>query len=256
MSRSACNVELEIGEMCPKLYTDLGGKCELYSSGLHCPDIRHMADTSMRQSQLVMTRMLQIFHLIATKHNIRYWLSYGTLLGAARHKGFIPWDHDVDIEMPLQDYIKFFKVESKELPHDIFFQNSKTDVYLQLAKPPGVTLPFHHEIGYYTSPLNHRLRDRASCYGYCLLYDCDWHDGLMIDLFVSERETKDVFPLGEMEFEGFVFPVPKNWSGILQETYGNEALEIPAEVFGRKPFILPYPRKTCKRLAAETENLD
>lgn len=256
MSRSACNVELEIGEMCPKLYTDLGGKCELYSSGLHCPDIRHMADTSMRQSQLVMTRMLRIFHLIATKHNIRYWLSYGTLLGAARHKGFIPWDHDVDIEMPLQDYIKFFKVESKELPHDIFFQNSKTDIYLQLAKPPGVTLPFHHEIGYYTSPLNHRLRDRASCYGYCLLYDCDWHDGLMIDLFVSERETKDVFPLGEMEFEGFVFPVPKNWSGILQETYGNEAFEIPAEVFERKPFILPYPRKTCKRLAAETKNLD
>lgn len=256
MSRPACNVELEIGEMCPKLYTDLGGKCELDRSGLDCPDIRHMADTSLRQSQLVMTRMLQIFHLIATKHNIRYWLTSGTLLGAARHKGFIPWDHDVDVEMPLQDYIKFFKVESKELPDDIFFQNTNTDVYLQLAKPRGVTFPFHHEIGYYTSPLNHRLRDRASCYGYCLLYDCDWHDGLMIDLFVSERETNDVFPLGEMEFEGFVFPVPKNWSGILQETYGNDALEIPAEVSGRKPFILPYPRKTCKRLAAETENFD
>ena len=256
MSRSACDVELEIGEMCPKLYTDLGGRCELDSSGFRCPDIRQMADTSMRQSQLVMTRMLQIFHLIATKHNIRYWLSFGTLLGAARHKGFIPWDHDVDIEMSLQDYIKFYKVGSKDLPKDIFFQNSETDVYLELAKPQDLTLPFHHEIGYYTSPLNHRLRDRASCYGYCILYGCDWHDGLMIDLFVSERETNDVFPLSEMEFEGFVFPVPKNWSGILQETYGNFALEIPSEVTGRKPFILPYPRKTCKKLATETDHLD
>lgn len=256
MSRSACNMELEVGEMCPKLYTDLGGRCELDSTGLHCPDIRQMADTSMRQSQLVMTRMLQIFHLIATKHNIRYWLSYGTLLGAARHKGFIPWDHDVDIEMPLQDYIMFYKVGSKDLPKDIFFQNSETDVYLELAKPQDVTLPFHNEIGYYTSPLNHRLRDRASCYGYCLLYGCDWHDGLMIDLFVSERETNEVFPLEKMEFEGFVFPVPKNWSGILQETYGNDALKIPSEETERKPFILPYPRKTCKKLDIGTYNLD
>lgn len=256
LPRSSCNVELEIGEMCPKLYTDLGGRCELDSSGFHCPDIRHMADTSMRQSQLVMTRMLQIFHLIATRHNIRYWLSSGTLLGAARHKGFIPWDYDVDIEMPLQDYIKFYKVGSKELPNDIFFQNSETDVYLKLAKPEDLVFPFHHEIGYYTSPLNHRLRDRASCYGYCLLYDCEWHDGLMIDLFVSEKETNDVFPLGEMEFEGFVFPVPKNWSGILKETYGNDALEIPRDVTGREPFILPYPRKTCKKLTIETDNLD
>ena len=256
MSRSECNSELEIGEMCPKLYTELGGRCEFDSSGLHCPDIRHMADTSMRQSQLVMTRMLQIFHLIATKHNIHYWLSSGTLLGAARHKGFIPWDHDVDIEMPLQDYIKFYKVGSKELPDDIFFQNSETDVHLESAKPQDVALPFHHEIGYYTSPLNHRLRDKASCNGYCLLYNCDWHDGLMMDLFVSDREISDVFPLREMEFEGFVFPVPKNWSGILQETYGNNALEIPEEVTGRKPFILPYPRKTCKKLARETDNLD
>lgn len=256
MSRSACNIKLEIGEMCPKLYTDLGGRCELDTSGFHCPDIRHTANTSMRQSQLVMTRMLQIFHLIATKHNIRYWLSSGTLLGAARHKGFIPWDHDVDIEMPLQDYIKFYKVGSKELPNDIFFQNSWSDTNLVLAKPPDVALPFHHEIGYYTSPVNHRLRDKASCYGYCLLYGCNWHDGLMMDLFVSDRETKDVFPLREMEFEGFVFPVPKNWSVILQETYGNDALEIPEEVTGRKPYILPYPMKTCKKLAKETDYLD
>lgn len=251
MARSECNMKLEIGEMCPKLYTEMGGVCELRRKGLHCPDIRQKANTSLRKSQLVLTRMLRIFHLVARKHSISYWLSHGTLLGAARHKGFIPWDHDVDIEMPLEDYIKFFKVASKDLPEDIFYQNSHTDVNLQSAKPQYVVLPIHREIGYYITPLNHRLRDKASCYGYCLFYDCTWHDGLMVDLFVSARKKEDVFPLKEMEFEGFVFPVPSNWKAILQDYYGGDVLKIPDEAANRKPVLRPYPMKTCKKLAQE-----
>ena len=252
MARPKCDMELEIGPMCPKLYTDLGGMCEMGSTGILCPDIRHKANTPLRQSQLVMTRMLRIFHLLAIKHRIRYWLSSGTLLGAARHKGFIPWDHDVDIEMPLEDYIKFFKVASRDLPDDIFFQNSFTDTNLLSNRPQDAVSPLHPEIGYYLNPMNHRLRDKASCYGYCLLYDCKWHDGLMIDLFVSEKRSEDVFPLKEMEFEGFVFPVPKSWKANLEENYGDDVLNIPEEAENRKPILRPYPMKTCKTLAQET----
>lgn len=244
-----CGTKLEIGEMCPKLYTELGGRCELRGNTFDCPDIRHTANTRMRRAQLVMVRMLRIFHLISVKYNIRYWLSYGTLIGAARHKGFIPWDHDVDIEMPMQDYVKFFTVASKELPSDIFFQNSKTDNYSQ----PGDNLdsynhPTHPTVGSYTSPRNGRLRDRGSCYGYCLLYGCHWHDGLMIDLFVTEREMEDVLPSRQMEFEGFMFPVPKNWSAILQQDYGDDVMKIPSEDYQREPMILPFPMTNCKKL--------
>ena len=43
------------------------------------------------------------------QHNLRYFLSSGTLLGAVRHKGYIPWDDDIDLYMPRNDYNRFVK---------------------------------------------------------------------------------------------------------------------------------------------------
>ncbi len=47
---------------------------------------------------------------VCQKHSLRYYLSYGSLLGAVRHKGFIPWDDDIDISMPRSDYERLLKV--------------------------------------------------------------------------------------------------------------------------------------------------
>lgn len=62
---------------------------------------------------------LQVLHTIiqiCDKHEITYYLYYGSLLGAVRHKGFIPWDDDIDIVMKRDDYIKFLDIAQQELP--------------------------------------------------------------------------------------------------------------------------------------------
>ena len=76
----------------PVRYTRLA-PCERKPEGdINSPDIRSNGTTRLRQAQLVLTRILRIFDLIAKKHGIRYWLYRGTLLGAARHNGHVPFE--------------------------------------------------------------------------------------------------------------------------------------------------------------------
>lgn len=98
------------------------------------PDDRLSGDTPLRQAQLVMLKLLKAFHAICGKHGLRYWLDAGTLLGAVRHGGFIPWDDDVDVVMPREDYLRFCALAADELPPDMFFQTPETD--------PGFACPW------------------------------------------------------------------------------------------------------------------
>lgn len=65
---------------------------------------KELTDSERKSLQL---EMLDELHKVCTENGLRYSLAYGTLLGAIRHKGFIPWDDDVDIMMPYEDMIRF-----------------------------------------------------------------------------------------------------------------------------------------------------
>lgn len=66
------------------------------------------------------------FEEICKKHNLRYFFIYGNLIGAVRHKGFIPWDDDIDVGMPRKDYDIFMKVAPEELSNPYFLQTPYT----------------------------------------------------------------------------------------------------------------------------------
>lgn len=83
--------------------------------------------TKLRKAQKSMLGMLIVFDKICKKHNISYWLEFGTLIGAIRHGGFIPWDDDIDVSVLESDMNKLRKVLIEELPDTIAFQDYTVD---------------------------------------------------------------------------------------------------------------------------------
>ena len=71
--------------------------------------------------------LLKKFKSICEKYSITYYASCGTLLGAVRHEGFIPWDDDMDLFLMWDDYKKFLEVAPKECSYPYFFQSHLTE---------------------------------------------------------------------------------------------------------------------------------
>lgn len=89
-------------------------------------------DTSLKALQSRLTELLHRVHLICEENNIRYTMMGGTLIGAIRHQGFIPWDDDIDIGMPYEDYKKFIDVVTSRKYEGLAFGiPGKTEDYFQ-----------------------------------------------------------------------------------------------------------------------------
>jgi len=189
-------------------------------------DIREEKENTQDQVHSVVLRILKIVKQICKKHNISFWLEYGTLLGCIRHKGFIPWDHEADIGMLRTDYNKFLKIVKEELPEDLFFQTKESD-------------PLYSS--YYI--IESKIRDRYSEYiedrGKYL-----WHNGIQVDIFVYDLDIERTlcltnsfernFSKGNIHlkveeiqylisglFEETEFPIPIGYENYLKRAYGN-----------------------------------
>lgn len=100
---------------------------------------------------------------ICQKHNIKYSIIAGTLLGAVRHKGFIPWDDDLDIGMLRVEYDRFIDICKHELKNEYFLQTWETD--------PGFALPIA------------KLRKNGTKFIEKNSADASLHNGIYIDIF-------------------------------------------------------------------------
>ncbi len=139
----------------------------------------------LRKAQLIMLDMLKEFDSICSEHNLRYWLDSGTLLGAVRHKGFIPWDDDIDISMPIEDYNKFLEIASNELSEDIFLQTKQSDRefkfdYAKLRSNRASIVEFHE-------------KNR----------EVNYHQGVFVDIFpmITIEKTQENINLYEELFK-------------------------------------------------------
>lgn len=127
----------------------------------------------LRSLQLIQLETLEELDRICTKHNIKYSIDGGTLLGAVRHKGFIPWDDDIDVIMLREDYERFFVICKTELDESRFFmQEQRTDPYYRAG---------------YT-----RIRRKNTVYVRAGQENMKHVTGVLIDIFVLDNAPRNL----------------------------------------------------------------
>jgi len=179
------------------------------------------------------------FDKVCRENGIKYWLNGGTLIGAVRHKGWIPHDADIDVSMTNRDFKKLQKVMYKtKLPNGMWFQDEKTDPYYEEARNPDIWAKLRDLNLAYVDEKDHSI-----------------HNGIQLDIFVFTKKGKklivdyeyqapdifnykysDIFPLKEIKFQGFPVYVQKNYKSFLKKIYG---AEVPPEL----PLKKCYPHE-------------
>lgn len=244
--------------------------------------------SALRKAQDVSVDILIEFDRVCRKNGLTYWIDFGTLLGAVRHKGFIPWDDDIDLSMPVDDYNRFIELGQKELSDGYFLQTDKTDPWSNMGGGmfkirkdgtlfvhefddfrkdyhKGVSIDVFCDVPYpsvsrktlkffrkrickaygffhYNPRLN--FKNIVSYFVFPVSYL--FFKGLWLLICAFQKKDRELTPIdrliygyptlksemlptSEIEFEGHIFPAPKNPDARLTDMYGDYMTIPPAE---------------------------
>lgn len=139
------------------------------------------SDRKLRKLQLTELEILMELDRVCRKHNLRYYIVGGTLIGAARTGGFIPWDDDIDVSMPREDFDKLLRLKD-EFGDNFFLQTHKTEkeCYFFYAK----------------------LRKNGTYFGEDKFEHTGIHKGIFMDIFPLDF-ISDKAPVQKLCFKAF-----------------------------------------------------
>lgn len=126
----------------------------------------------LREVQLSMLEIAKEIRRICNDNNIDYFLDSGTLIGAARHKGFIPWDDDLDIGMLRSEYERFINIAPSQLSSKYFLQTWEND--------EGYSLPFA------------KVRKKGTVYVEAVSQATEAHKELFVDVLPYDEIPKSI----------------------------------------------------------------
>ncbi len=181
----------------------------------------------LRRQQMRMLELLVEIDRICRRHGIQYWLSSGTLLGAVRHGGFIPWDDDLDIEMMRPDYELLMAVLPDELPEHMALQTHDTDP----------TYFFFYA----------KVRDRRSVLSEGNNYDRMWKEqGIYIDIFPLEEQPLCIHRLSELSV-GHMYKI---WRTCTDDAVGIR--KVMRWFHFNRRYVFPVLRLLCRLSFTDT----
>ena len=100
--------------------TDRGGKRQMIQDSFFKEEVREgfLITEEMKRTWAAELRVLKIITTICEEYGLRYYCDYGTLLGAVRHRGYVPWDDDIDIALMRKDYMRLLSILQDEFSND------------------------------------------------------------------------------------------------------------------------------------------
>lgn len=161
--------------------------CEKYKEQFLQPEVR--CDTyigiEMKQVWFAELQLLEKFIDVCNKHGLSYQLVGGSLLGAIRHKGFIPWDDDIDVGMLRPDYDRFVQLAKNELEAPFFLQTPLTD--------PGRNIDYVQIRNSATTAIDLRYVDDHNTFNQGIFIDIFPIDGVGSDEVLQKQEKQQQF---------------------------------------------------------------